>query len=184
MDKINNISFTGIKNVAACQFQRNRQSFSTALSMCLTDDVNGKDLSEFHSMVKKVATKPNQFEHYNGSDVVNIEHYAQNDGTALFLNGDEVKINDENLPVLSFIAKKTRQIFHLPKEKMIVNNEYKTSDGVGQNLMYGIVAHFRDPEHPERTDLYDTFFDTNVVKSIARDINQSIQKKMNIYFDV
>ena len=95
MDKINNISFTGIKNVAVCQFQRNRQSFSSALSMCLTDDVNGKDLSEFHSMVKKVATKPNQFEHYNGSDVVNIEHYAQNDGTALFLNGDEVKINDE-----------------------------------------------------------------------------------------
>ena len=92
MDKINNISFTGIKNVAGCQFQRNKQSFSTALSMCLTDDVNGKDLSEFHSMVKKVATKPNQFEHYNGSDVVNIEHYAQNDGTALFLNGDEVKI--------------------------------------------------------------------------------------------
>ena len=41
-----------------------------------------------------------------------------------------------------------------------------------------------DPEHPERTDLYDTFFDTNVVKSIAKDINQSIQKKMNIYFDV
>lgn len=54
MDKINNISFTGIKNVAGCQFQRNRQSFSTALSMCLTDDVNGKDLSEFHSMIKKL----------------------------------------------------------------------------------------------------------------------------------
>ncbi len=184
MDKINNISFTGIKNIAACQFKRNEQSFSTALSMCLTDDFNGKDLSEFHSMVKKVATRPNQFKHYNGTDVVNIEHYAQNDGTALFLNGDEVEINDENLPVLSYIAKKTRQIFRLPKEKMTVNEDYKTPDEVGKNLRYGTKYVFKDPDHPDRTDLYDDCFDKDVVKDVAKHINQVIQKKMEIYFDV
>ena len=52
MDKINNVSFTGIRNIGAVQFKRKPNTISMSLSAILKDDFNGKDLTEFNSVLK------------------------------------------------------------------------------------------------------------------------------------
>lgn len=184
MDKINNINFTGIKNIGAIQFSREPEVLSTAISMSLTDDFKGKDLAEFHTLLKKVAKKPMEYKHENGSNIVNVEHCSYKGHSALFLNGDEVPVNDNSLPIFSYIAKLTRRITNMPEKDMVVNNDYKTLDEAGRNLIcFGeIEAH--DPQNPNRTDLYDEFFDKRTVKEIAKGINNYIQQTMNKYFNI
>lgn len=50
MDKINNISFTGIENIATIRFKRSKNIISKSLSMVLKDDYKGKDLTAYNEM--------------------------------------------------------------------------------------------------------------------------------------
>lgn len=54
MDKINNVSFTGIRNIAGMEFSRKAPTVSKSLSMVLRDDFDGKDLTEFRNVIKKL----------------------------------------------------------------------------------------------------------------------------------
>lgn len=184
MDKINNINFTGIKNIGSIQFRREPEALSTAISMCLTDDFNGKDLTEFHSLIKKVAKKPFEYKHENGNNIVNVEHCGYRGNSALFLNGYEVDVNDNNLPIFSYITKLTRQIVNMSKKDMIVNEDYKTLNEAGKNLVCFGEIEVHDAQNPNCTDLYDEFFDKDVAQKTAKSINDCIQKTMNNYFDI
>ncbi len=42
MDKINNVNFTGLRNIGSCEFQRQPNTISKSLSLVLSNDSNGK----------------------------------------------------------------------------------------------------------------------------------------------
>lgn len=61
MDKINNISFTGIENIATIRFKRSKNIISKSLSMVLKDDYKGKDLTAYNEMLNKIEFVKNDY---------------------------------------------------------------------------------------------------------------------------
>lgn len=183
---MNNISFTGIKNIADIGYQKSGNKVASALSMVLTDDFRGKDLSEFKSVIDRVAKKSKNFRHKDGVEFLNIEKCDCLDGTDItnsmkfYLNGKEVKLKDENLPIFSYLAKLTKKIANMDKKDMIVNEDYKQFEA-SSKLIYGVEV---DKGVLGKPDDYDRFFSKSIVKSCAKSVNSVIQAVMESYFGV
>lgn len=139
------VSFTGFKNAGYLTvanigeepvevYQSNIQ---------LTDDKDGKDLTEFKNVLRKTG---GNFINPINKDFVNIEcvsspntdEYGE-DGVERFLllNQQEVEVCDENLPIFSFLAKLTRNIAKKPLNDFVVNKDYLTSDDCRYGVMSG-----------------------------------------------
>ena len=189
MDKINNISFTGIKNIADIGYQKSNSTISSALSMVLTDDYKGKDLTEFKAVLERVAKKSKNFRHKDGVEFINLEKrddmYGKSveDSVKFYLNGKEVEVKDENLPIFSYLAKLTKKIANMDKKDMIINEDYKQFEA-SSKLVYGEDIdsfHLQGLDYPE---YYNRFFDRNVVRDSAEEMNDLIQIKMEKYLDI
>lgn len=189
MNNISNISFTGIKNIADIGFVRPKNTMSSALSMVLTDDLRGKDLTEFKSVIDKVAKKSKNFRHKDGVEFLNFEKRENMDvldvagSTRFYLNGKEVEVKDENLPIFSYLAKLTKKIANMDKKDMIINEDYKQFEA-SSKLVYGEDIdsfHHQGLDYPE---YYNRFFDRNVVRDSAEEMNDLIQIKMEKYLDI
>jgi len=185
MDKINNVNFTGLRNIGSCEFQRQPNTISKSLSLVLSNDFNGKDLAEFKSVIAKVTPDLEKFRNNISSEIVNVEckssgwHFTD----ALYLNGEEVKVNDKNLPIFTYIAKVTKKITGMPDNNFIVNEYYK--DFIAdESLIYGIRLTDSIPEDVSRLNLFNQFFQKDKVKTGAKQINDFIQNIMNKYFEV
>ncbi len=185
MDKINNVNFTGLRNIGSCEFQRQPNTISKSLSLVLSNDSNGKDLAEFKSVIAKVTPDLEKFRNNISSEIVNVEckssgwHFTD----ALYLNGEEVKVNDKNLPIFTYIAKVTKKITGMPDNNFIVNEDYK--DFIAdESLIYGIRLTDSIPEDVSRLNLFNQFFQKDKVKTGAKQINDFIQNIMNKYFEV
>lgn len=179
----NKISFTGIKNIASIKFNRGNQGTSRSLSMVLTDDFNGKDLSEFHNALRSITNNKLDIINKNGADILNIERVKFGEQRALFVNGKFLEANDENIPMFTYIAKLTRKIANMKNKDMIVNNDYKDvmADKV---LIYDTKVSDVLPFNPEGTDFYEQYFHKDIAKHTAKQINASLQKIMEEYLCV
>lgn len=177
MDKINNISFTGISNIAQCEFRRTPRTFSKSLSMILKDDFNGKDLTEFKSVINKITDNPAYFKNEDTPNLLNIENFADETGRGLFVNGSLVELNDKNLPMFSYLAKLTKRIAKMPEKEMVVNRDYVEFEAAN-NLISGHRVSFSDPD-----DL-KLLFDKSEVKTAAQDIKDFIQEVMERYLGI
>ena len=185
MDKINNVNFTGLRNIGSCEFQRQPNTISKSLSLVLSNDSNGKDLAEFKSVIAKVTPDLEKFRNNISSEIVNVEckssgwHFTD----ALYLNGEEVKVNDKNLPIFTYIAKVTKKITGMPDNNFIVSEDYK--DFIAdESLIYVIRLTDSIPEDVSRLNLFNQFFQKDKVKTGAKQINDFIQNIMNKYFEV
>ena len=137
------VSFTGFKNagyltianigeVPVEVYQSNIQ---------LTDDKDGKDLTEFRNVLRKTG---GNFINPINCDFVNIECvsrlYTDEDGDGvenfMLLNQREVEVCDKNLPIFSFLAKLTRNLAKKPLNEFVVNKDYLESD----DCRYGVMA--------------------------------------------
>lgn len=187
MDKINNISFTGIKNIADISYQKSNSTISSALSMVLTDDFKGKDLTEFKAVLEKVAKKSKNFRHKDGVEFLNLEkcenRYDTNikDSIKFYLNGKEIEVKDENLPIFSYLAKLTRKISNMDSKDMVVNNDYKNYE-IGSKLKYDFELDKEQLDELKRKNLLDRIFNRTLVKSSADATNKLIQTVMENYF--
>ena len=143
MATINNIAFTGIRNVGGCTNTRilkgsSQISVSNNLILQLTDDYNGADLSEFKKLINKGNTK-NWFKNFPGDNRVfhvmthygaDMEKEFSETVPSLFINYKLVPVERETLPIFSFIAKITRRISNM------ADSEFKRSD----DFKYGIIG--------------------------------------------
>ena len=181
MDKINNVSFTGIRNIAWTEFSRKAPTVSKSLSMVLRDDFTGKDLTEFRNVIKKVTDTPSKFNNEISSEILNIEGGGRfPDGVAV--NGELLEVNDKNLPVFSYISKLTRKISSMSDKNMVVDNDYR--DYVADEaLIYGAKISGNLPSNVSRLNVISQFFEKDKVKASAQHVNDFIQNIMNRYFE-
>lgn len=180
MDKINNINFTGIRNIGSMQFQREGCNMAKNLSMTLCDDVHGKDLQEFKDVLQKITG--GCFKNEDHSQLLNLECLPTTDGRRfLSVNGVVLEEKDENLPMFSYIAKLTRRISEMPKKDMVVNNDYKNIAG-RETLIAGIEIENYDELVENGT--VEQIFDKDWVKDAASKINKFIEKMMYSYLGI
>lgn len=186
MDKINNVSFTGIRNIGAVQFKRKPNTISMSLSATLKDDFNGKDLTEFNSVLKKTFGKDaSKFKNPNYNDLLNVEFITKHDtgeGRVL-LNGDLVAVNDNNLPMFTYLAKITRKIAALSDDQMPVDASYK-GFYANETLVNGKTIFPKELSCKEMQDNMAPFFKPDSVRYAANVGNKFIQKMMEIFLDI
>ena len=182
MDKINNISFTGIENIATIRFKRSKNIISKSLSMVLKDDYNGKDLTAYNEMLNKIEFVKNDYKNINGDNILNIECVKSDYGKAILLNGKLVPANDKNLPFFSYFAKLTKKIAAM-NNNMIVDKDYvsKKADNI---LIYGENLSKLIPNSVGIEKRNQSFFDKELVKETANEFNNFLQAIMNNYFGV
>lgn len=182
MDKINNISFTGIENIATIRFKRSKNIISKSLSMVLKDDYKGKDLTAYNEMLNKIEFVKNDYKNISGDNILNIECVKSDYGKAILLNGKLVPANDKNLPFFSYFAKLTKKIAAM-NNNMIVDKDYvsKKADNV---LIYGENLSKLIPNSVGIEKRNQSFFDKELVKETAIEFNNFLQAIMNNYFGV
>lgn len=179
----NKITFTGIKNIASAEFARQGFHPTKNISFELTDDVFGKDLQEFKTVLSKIKCDSSAYKNEEYPNVINLECLQNGENQRwLSLNGTILETNDNNLPVFSYLAKLTRKIMKMPEKEMIVNNDYKNY-AANDILIYG--TDFDDSyEQLVKNGTVDRMFDKNNVKDGAKKLNEAIQKIMNKYLGI
>ncbi len=183
MDKINNISFTGIRNIGFINFKRPSllaNAKSKSLSMVLSDDYNGKDLTEFFDVLNKIPRTQYGYLHPESKNILNIECTTFKDYNTLLINGRPVKVDDKHLPMFSYIAKLTRKIAGLTDKQMAVNESYKEF-AADELLVFGEKVS-KMPESGYSEKSIDYYLNRNVARMGAGRVNAFIQNIMNQYF--
>lgn len=108
------------------------------LNMELTDDFNGKDLTEYRKNLK--ASSINYYKHPVNKNAINIGilkgELAEDKGTYLFLNGSDIDIEDGNLPIISFIAKKLRELSE-SSQRVSIDKNFYTTDEAANSIILG-----------------------------------------------
>lgn len=187
MDKINNVSFTGITNIGYIKFKRptelpNVKINSKSISMILLDDYKGNDLTEYLNVIKRMPKTQYGYLHPAGHNALNIECASLEDCNLLLVNGRPIKVDDEHLPMFSYIAKLTRTITNMKDTDMVVNKTYK--DYAADSLLVFGDKVSKLPESTYSKDAIDYFLLGNVVRNGAKKVNSFIQNLMNDYFGV
>lgn len=139
------VSFTGFKNAGYLAIANIGEEPVEVYqsNIQLTDDKDGKDLTEFRNVLKKTG---GDFINPINRDFVNIEcvsrHYTDEDDDGdgvenfVLLNQREVEVCDKNLPIFSFLAKLTRNMAKKPLNEFVVNKDYLESN----DCRYGVMA--------------------------------------------
>ena len=141
--KVNNVSFTGVRNIGGCTNTRmvrgsSHISVFNNMILQLTDDYNGADLSEFKKLISKCNTT-NWYKNFPGDNRVfhfmtnysaDMEKEFSESVPALYLNYQIIPVRKETLPIFSFIAKMTRKI------STMKDSEFKRSD----DFKYGVIG--------------------------------------------
>ena len=182
MNKIDQINFKGISNVGFITYSKkvnNKMSGNYSLSMVLSDDKKGKDLSEFRNVVKKIGKDLLDYNNNVASDIVNITCSKTPKSNLVYVNGNCLHEEDRFLPMFSFIAKMTRKISNMNKDDLQVDNYYK--DCVANHVL---IYRTKCSDNLADQKLLNFFFDSSKVKQGAKFVNNFIQDIMNRYLDV
>lgn len=182
----NNINFTGIRNIAFTPSIEavGHGKFSNSLSMVLSDDFNGKDLTEFKKVICKISSKPFEYANDVSSDILNIKflHGKNNQLENIFVNGKNLQVNDKNLPMFSFIAKLTKRIGQMSDKNIVVNNDY-VENVAERALVYGEDLSQYMPFNDKQKS-FGVFIEKNWVRQSAQKTNEFIQKMMESYLGI
>lgn len=186
MDKVSNINFTGISNIAGVSFSRKGNSISRSLSMVLSNDFNGQDFTNFQNVLKKIPNKSDEFKNSVSPDILNIECVYEplnNKNSALYVNGQKLDVNDDNLPMFSYIAKLSKRIVGMDDKSIIVYNDYKKYMA-DEAIIYGVSFKKNLPDSLNKEEIIDSVFLPKNSKSFAQYVNNFVQDLMNNYFGV
>ncbi len=184
MDKVNNINFTGIKNIACATYRtRNYHPVSKNISMVLTDDFNGKELSEFKRVINKISDNPRDLIHPYSSQILNVEYSGTGAGSEICINGMYLEKNDRNLPAFTYLARLTKKIAGMKDNEMVVNNDYQAY-AADECLIYGIKLSDVLPKDVDFKEFIKGLFNKGIVKERAENLNEFIQQMMNDFFKI
>lgn len=140
------ISFTGIKNPGYYAYviqpvsndEENDYSPELVKVKYINMELTGNDLFEYKNKLN--SSDVHYLSHPINPDFLNIGivkgELEQDRGTYFYLNGNLIDIEDENLPIISFMAKVLKQLKLNPQNSIIDKNYYK-SDIASQTLMLG-----------------------------------------------
>ena len=147
------INFTGFKNIGSMSVTINDfiisgkknlkiipspNNFFDAkiLNVHLTDDFNGKDMTEFYQTAQKCKLKDylnpinKEFMH-----ILLLKNNIEEPAKGFFINNSQLDLNDENLSFFSFLGKLLRKISQTPEKNLVVNKDYLEGDDVSNALI-------------------------------------------------
>lgn len=175
------IQFTGFRNASYIVETGKKGSFpikDRILNVQLTDDENGKDLSDFLKVIKKTDTK---FINPYHKDFVNVDHFSinRNEMPTVYLNGEPLLETDEHLPLFTFIGKLTKKISKMPEEKFVNDLAYLKSFYADKALLMDRkLSEELDEEFPY---CLERFHQPQKIKKGAAKINKELQNMMIEY---
>jgi len=199
------IAFTGFKNVGG---ERNRyyafrmNSEDTDLpdskrsidnyvvSMELTDEDNGKDLTTFKREVMKSDIEDGYHDFNINFMHLNIlkPNSKEYGNVRICLNDSEVEIKDENLNILSFIAQTLQRVADTPAGKLILNKNFLEESYEAPIMINSLCMNYPE-EIPSREDLTDEdnqkiqdYYDKNNAKEVCNGALKAITDRMIDYF--
>lgn len=193
------VNFTGIKNVgyehAYYASQEKRADNILAgdtqwLNIQLTDDYNGKHLTGFKKALEKSGLSYSDYRNPVNKDFLNLaidmEVYDDDgDGEVeqqFILNDMPLRVNDETLPMFSFLAKLLNEIIHKPSKEFVVNKDYLDSDDVNNGLALSI--NMEEIFEEDYDDVIREAHEPSVVKDGAECMHNVIMETMEDYFTV
>lgn len=184
-----NISFHGLKNLGAIT-KYNKGELIESLSIKLTDDNNGKDLSDFKELLKEY---PNKIDKDTVS--ITLEYYDKDQ--YLYINDKEIAFSEDTIPAISDVGDLLKRVIHNKKQSRIDTCLIDTAKGYrvfspkGEFYMDEVIATgFADGDDKENNkklvnvlktpeykiaDIFNPIF----VKNTALSINE----KLSILFD-
>ncbi len=154
----------------------------------LTDDFNGKHLSEFKKALKNSNLPYADYVNPINSKFLNIyltdDIIEDDDGkfkdNVLYVNNLEVELKDKTLPIFSYIAKLISEIAHKPKEEFVVNKDYFASDDAKEGILFG--DNMEDIYKEDYLEVMEDIHDPQNVKNGAKKMNNVIMEFMSKYF--
>ena len=204
------INFTGIKNIgfiqSCCIYKPAENSNGTntvltqeeypvqrngyLMNIQLTDDYNGKHLTNFKKALEKSGLSFNEYKHPVNKNFLNIlaaedtydEGEFEESYSDFTLNGKSLEVTDKTLPIFSYLAKLVREISQKPKKEFVVNSDYLVSDDLNEGLIIG-----QDMQKICGKDFENAILDAHdpkVVKYGAAAIDDIIMDTMENYFTV
>lgn len=204
------VNFTGIKNIgfiqSCCIYKPAEHSNGTntvitqeeyplqrdgyLMNIQLTDDYNGKHLTNFKKALEKSGLSFYEYKHPVNKNFLNIlatedtydEGEFEESYSDFTLNGKPLEVTDKTLPLFSYLAKLVREISLKPKKEFVVNSDYLASDDLNEGLIIG-----QDMQKICGKDFEKVILDAHdpkFVKNGAAAIDNIIMDTMENYFTV
>ena len=184
------INFTGIKNVGAMYIAMPEMNQTmNILSLQLTNDEDGNDLDEFKKAISKTGKPESYVTAYEGAVSINVstiepEEEYLSPKRKFFINGSQLKVNDKNLPVFSYLCKLTNKIKDKDKEDMGASVDYIQSPDFmnGSSIGYFVKRVFLANPNTNLFPLLNNMYKPSVAKAGAEIVNNAIDATMSDYF--
>ncbi|MCM1339446.1 MAG: hypothetical protein NC191_07225 [Muribaculaceae bacterium] len=194
------VNFTGIKNIGyksdlmyptyeqdgKLVYNSNDYIDVNTINMQLRDDFEGKDLSNYRKVMAAPVAKDKRhpaYPNFLNVSVVKGELPSDKD-TYFFLNGSMVDVNDENMPIFSFIAKTLKGLTQRPLEKFEVDPAYLFGDNVGKLMVLGQDLEDNYETHLDYWDAVADMHSNEHAQNGAKKMLELLEKKMFEYFDI
>lgn len=187
---MNNVSFTGLRNIGACSFAYNYEKgkrIGTALLVNLIDDNKGKDFSEYKDVMRKCSES---FEHYFPEDknflhVQTIKYFPDDEDfetvPQLIVNGFPVEPETKTMPLFSYIAKLTKRIIGSTEGDIKISNDFKYGPDADIYISDIKISEL-EASQERRKLILDNIYSLPSAKAGANNINNDIQAQMMDYF--
>ena len=184
------VNFTGIKNVGAMYIAMPEINHKMdIMSMQLTNDESGNDLDEFKTAIEKTGNPERYILPYEGAVNISVSTIAPEEEYVsperkFFLNGKQLKVNDRNLPVFSYLCKLTNKIKNKDPKEMGASVDYvQTPDFLGgSSIGYYMKQIFINNPQANLFPILNNIYKPTVAKAGAEIINDSISDTMADYF--
>ena len=185
---MDNINFTGLRNIGAYMKPlpyAMPNTTKTYMIVNLTDDFNGKDLTEFKKAAKKCEPIIGKCIFPYNSKFIHIMTNVINNGKDLpdlAVNHIIIPAQRETLSMFSYIAKLTKRIAQMTNESFDIHKDFKYGPD-GDNFIFpaGRVSNF-NPDNPEKThEFLDEIYSPETDRKVAIVINRHIQARMEDY---
>lgn len=184
------VNFTGIKNVGA-MFITTPEMGRTVhiMSMQLTNDESGNDLDEFTKAIEKTGKSERYTSPYEGTLNIGVATKEEEEEYIpathqYFINGKQLKVNDKNLAVFSYLCKLSGKIQNKKKEELGGSIDYiKSPDFInGSSIAHFLKQAFLANPNADLFPLLNNMYRPSVAKAGAEIVRSAIDETMTDYF--
>lgn len=185
---MDNINFTGIRNIGAFAKPLTYTSPNvkvTHMIINLTDDYNGKDLTEFKEVAKKCEPIIGRCEFGKNPNFIHIMTSLSEKKDSipiLVVNYLIIPIKRETLSMFSFVAKLTRRISQMSDNQFEISNDFKFGPAGDSYILPCHKVSTLNSSDPKKTkELLNEIYSPANNKRVAKIINKQIQYSMEDY---
>ena len=155
-----------------------KKETSELINIQFTDDYSGKHLTEY----KKIMNKYPQYKNEFNNNFLNFLQISNDNQNLLVVNSKPLDLNDQNLSLVSFIAKTLKEISQKKPQEFIVNKDYLLSDDFSK----GFIPHMDLNEVTSEdftASLAEDFHEPETVKTGSQNMISRLTEIMMKYFE-